>query len=296
LYLFRNLLGKKIVQIVRLQFHQTRRNEDAMTRLPLYQVDAFTATRFRGNPAAVVPLEAWFPDDVLQAVAAENNLSETAFIVPGTPDDGAPRYHLRWFTPAVEVDLCGHATLATAYVLATCLGVAAGRIVFESRSGPLPVTREDDVFTLDFPAQLPEPVADATAVAAALKATPPAVLKGGPFLVAVFDDEDNVAGLSPDMAQVAALSGAIGLIATAPGREVDFVSRFFAPQAGIPEDPVTGSAHTVLTPYWAERLGRARLNARQISARGGDLLCTAAGDRVHIGGRCALYLEGHIHL
>jgi PhzF family phenazine biosynthesis protein len=267
-----------------------------MSRLPLYQVDAFTATRFRGNPAAVVPLDAWPSDEVLQEVAAENNLSETAFFVPTGEGGEAPRYHLRWFTPAVEVDLCGHATLATAYVLATCLGVGAERIVFDSRGGVLSVTRAGDVFTLDFPAQPPEPVTDTGPVAAALKAAPSAVLKGGPFLVAVFDDADNVAGLSPDMAQTAALSDAIGIIATAPGREVDFVSRFFAPQAGIPDDPVTGSAHTVLTPYWAGRLRRAELSARQISARGGDLLCTDAGERVHIGGRCALYLEGRIHL
>jgi len=266
-----------------------------MPTLPIYQVDAFTDRLFAGNPAAVVPLATW-PDDVtLQAIAAENNLPETAFFAPASSDRGAD-YDLRWFTPTVEVDLCGHATLATAFVLATQLGVTAERVTFATRGGDLAVARAGDVYTLDFPANPPEPVAEPTPFAEALGAAPDAVLRGGAFGLAVFPDAATVAELSSDMARVAAMTDLIGVIASAPGDRVDVVSRFFAPGAGIPEDPVTGSAHTVLGPYWAERLGKTTLHARQISARGGDLRVTAAGERVHIGGRCALYLDGRIRI
>jgi PhzF family phenazine biosynthesis protein len=264
-----------------------------MPTLPLYQVDAFTDRCFAGNPAAVVPLETWPADATLQAIAAENNLPETAFFAPAA---GRADYDLRWFTPTVEVDLCGHATLATAFVLATQLGVTVERVTFATRSGELAVARAGDIHTLDFPAHPPEPVADAAPFAEALGATPDAALRGGAFGLAVFPDAATVAGLSPDMARVAAMTDLIGVIASAPGDRVDVVSRFFAPQAGIPEDPVTGSAHTVLGPYWAERLGKPTLQCRQISARGGDLRVTAAGERVHIGGRCTLYLDGRIRI
>lgn len=261
-------------------------------RVPLYQIDAFASQRFAGNPAAVCPLEEWLPEDVMQAVAAENNLAETAFFAPsGEPESD---YHLRWFTPAVEVDLCGHATLATAHVLWECLGIGTPEVRFSSRSGPLSVAREGDLYVLDFPAKPPHPVADPEPFAQALGATPERVLQNG-MALAVFADEAEVAALTPNLAEVAALD-CFGVIATAPGRSRDFVSRYFVPQAGVDEDPVTGSAHCVSVPYWAARLGRTHLEARQISARGGDLSCRLEGDRVKLGGRCALYLEGWIHL
>jgi PhzF family phenazine biosynthesis protein len=268
----------------------------------LYQVDAFTDQRFRGNPAAVVLVDAWPADAVMQAIAAENNLAETAFIVPAARGS-THHYDLRWFTPTVEVDLCGHATLASAHVLSALRDETANPIVFRTRSGDLPVSREaagdgaaGPTHTLDFPANPPTAEGDPAAVAAALGAEPVTVLTAGGFGLAVFENEDNVAALSPNMDRIAALPLAMGVIATAPGRAVDVVSRFFAPRAGIPEDPVTGAAHTVLIPYWAERLGRRSLSARQVSWRGGDLACRLAGARVLIGGRCALYLEGRIHL
>lgn len=263
-----------------------------MTRFPIYQVDAFTSQRFAGNPAAVIPLDSWLPDATMQAIARENNLAETAFLVPRR--EGEADYGLRWFTPTTEVDLCGHATLASAFALRACMGVTADRVVFDSRSGLLAVDCDGAFYTLDFPANVPVPRADTRAVVDALDAAPTAVLKGGAFTLAVFANEDNVAGLSPDMAAISAITDTIGIIATAPGQDLDFVSRFFAPGAGIPEDPVTGSAHTVLTPYWARELGRTELWARQISARGGDLQCRLVGDRVRIGGQCVLYLEGRI--
>jgi len=261
-----------------------------MTReIPIYQVDAFAAQAFAGNPAAVCPLDDWLPDATLQAIAAENNLSETAFLVKRGGD-----YDLRWFTPAIEVDLCGHATLASAYVVAEHLERNATRMRFLSRSGPLEVSREGELFTLDFPALPPEPVADVAPFAAALGAAPVAVLKHGKAL-ALFETEHQVRDLVPDMAAVKALD-CDGVIASAPGATCDFVSRYFAPHAGIPEDPVTGSAHCVLTPYWAERLGKSRMSARQISARGGELAVELAGERVRIAGRVAPYLEGRIRV
>lgn len=254
--------------------------------LDLYQVDAFAARPFGGNPAAVVPLADWLDDGVLQAIALENNLSETAFFVRR---DG--RYDLRWFTPTVEVDLCGHATLASAHVILNHLDPEATRVDFESKSGPLAVTRDGELLTLDFPAKPPQPVED-PAVAAALGAPPLELLRADKTL-AVLESEAAVRAAKPDLAVVAGLKGD-GLIVTAPGEEVDFVSRYFAPHAGIPEDPVTGSAHCVLTPYWAERLGKQELSAWQVSARGGELFCRLAGERVLISGRVAPYLQGRI--
>ncbi len=255
--------------------------------LPIYQVDAFASQVFAGNPAAVCPLEDWLPDEVLQAIALENNLSETAFFVKRGTD-----YDLRWFTPAYEVDLCGHATLGSAYVIATYLENGRAEVRFQSRSGPLTVFREGDLYTLDFPALPPRRIEDSAEVAAALGAAP-VELWDETKLMAVFASEADVAGLKPDMGKVAALETR-GVIATAPGESCDFVSRYFAPKAGIPEDPVTGSAHCILTPYWSTRLGKTRMSARQISARGGALEVEARGARVRIAGRVAPYLVGRI--
>ncbi len=260
-----------------------------MTELPIYQVDAFASRVFAGNPAAVCPLDDWLPDQVLQAIAVENNLSETAFLVKRGAD-----FDLRWFTPAHEVDLCGHATLGSAYVIANYLDNGSTEVRFHSRSGPLTVTREGDLYTLDFPALPPQRIEDSAAVAEALGAAP-AELWEEMDLMAVFASEAEVAALAPDMAKVAQLETR-GVIATAPGESCDFVSRFFAPRAGIPEDPVTGSAHCILTPYWAERLGKTRMSARQISARGGELGVEARGERVLISGRVAPYMEGRIRV
>lgn len=256
--------------------------------LDLYQVDAFTAKPFGGNPAAVVPLGDWLDDATLQAIALENNLSETAYFVRRNG-----RYDLRWFTPSIEVDLCGHATLASAYVITTWLDPKAERIDFDSKSGPLAVTREGEMLTLDFPAKPPRPVEDRK-VAAALGFEPKELLRADKTL-AVLDSEAAVRAVTPDLEVVAGLDSD-GLIVTAPGEEVDFVSRYFAPHAGIPEDPVTGSAHCVLTPYWAARLGKDSLSAWQVSARGGELSCRLSGERVLISGRVAPYLQGRITL
>lgn len=260
-----------------------------MPELTLYQVDAFTDAVFGGNPAAVCPLEAWLPDATMQAIAAENNLAETAFFVP----DGAG-YHLRWFTPTVEVDLCGHATLASAYVIATYIDAAAETIRFDSASGPLTVTRAGEVFTLDFPTHKPEPFDDGGAVAEALGVEPQEVMKAVK-LMAVLADESEVRAAAPDLEKVKALPGD-GLIITSAGDSVDFVSRYFAPHAGIPEDSVTGSAHVVLTPYWAARLGKSTLEAQQVSARLGKLKVEDRGERTLISGTVAPYLEGRIRV
>lgn len=260
-------------------------------RLPIYQIDAFTDSVFAGNPAAVVPLESWLPDATLLSIAAENNLAETAFFVP--QGDG---YELRWFTPTVEMDLCGHATLASAFAIATILEWGSNRITFTTRTaGVLSVTRDGDLYTLDFPSRPPVPLAEAPAglVEALGGPQPIAVLKSRDLLV-VYEDEAAVRALSPDMSALARLD-AFATCVTAPGRDgVDFVSRFFAPGGGVPEDPVTGSAHCTLIPYWAERLGKTRMEARQVSARGGALACELAGDRVKIGGKAVLYMEGSI--
>lgn len=257
--------------------------------IAIYQVDAFASAVFAGNPAAVCPLDEWLPDATLQAIAAENNLSETAFLVKRGAD-----YDLRWFTPAHEVDLCGHATLGSAHVIATHLAPGADAMRFHTRSGLLTVTRKGDTFTLDFPALPAKRGPDDADVVAALGAAPVEIWQGMD-LMAVFAREAEVRALAPDLARVARLKTR-GVIATAPGEACDFVSRFFAPQSGIPEDPVTGSAHCLLTPYWAKRLGKARLDARQISRRGGELAVELKGERVLISGRVAPYLEGRIHV
>jgi PhzF family phenazine biosynthesis protein len=227
----------------------------------------------------------------MQAIAAENNLAETAFLVPR---DGGPDYDLRWFTPAAEVDLCGHATLASAHVVFTTLAPALSAVTFHTRSGPLIVRRDGERLAMDFPSRMPEPLDAHPALAEALGATPLEVWASRD-LMAVFADEKAVKALAPSFERIVAL-GVFGVIVTAPGGEVDFVSRFFAPKMGVPEDPVTGSAHCTLIPYWSRRLAKRSLRARQISARGGDVDCEDRGDRVVIAGRVALYLEGTIEI
>lgn len=263
-----------------------------MRSLRYFVVDAFAAGGLRGNPAGVVLLDRALPDTVLQAIAAENNLAETAFL--GRTDDG---YHLRWFTPTEEVPLCGHATLATAFVLFDKAGHDAAEVRFETASGLLVVRRDGDWLELDLPRF------DATPVG-----TPPDELIDGlgiallevrrvdedPNWYVRLRSEDEVRALDPDLPELALLHPH-GVAVTAPGEEVDFVSRYFAPGSGIPEDAVTGSIHAALTPYWAARLGRDELTARQLSPRGGELRCRLAGDRVRVAGRAVLYLEGRIH-
>ncbi len=259
-------------------------------RLPIYQVDAFTSHLFRGNPAAVCLLDEFLPDATLQAIAAENNLAETAFLVKIEPGN----YHLRWFTPAVEVPLCGHATLASAFALAHRVEPDGVVLRFQTLSGELTVARDGDRYTLDFPVRRPQPSPPRPDLAAALGATPLEQYTGA-FELAVFASEADLRALQPDFRALAAIPH-FALLATAPGDSVDFVSRFFAPGAGIDEDPVTGSAHCMLTPYWSQRLGKPQLTARQISPRGGELWCEAQGDRVLIAGHGVLYLEGFIEV
>jgi len=257
--------------------------------ISLFQVDAFTSKLFGGNPAAVCPLAEWLPGELLQSIAAENNLSETAFFVKR-----GERYHLRWFTPAVEVDLCGHATLASAFVIFHRLEPGREEIVFDTRSGELRVRREGDLLCMDFPARPPVPCGTPAGLAEGLGKTPESVWSSRDLL-AVFGSEKEVRELAPRMEILRRLD-AFAVIASAPGDNVDFVSRFFAPRAGIDEDPVTGSAHSTLIPYWAGRLGKKQLRALQVSRRGGELWCQDLGSRVLIKGRCVLYLEGRIQV
>lgn len=257
--------------------------------LTLYQADAFADRLFKGNPAAVCPLEKWLPDQTMQAIAMENNLSETAFFV-----SEGDAWRIRWFTPKMEVKLCGHATLAAAYVFFHYIDTKADQVVFESLSGPLTVSRVKERLILDFPIKQAKPVPTPSMLGRALGAEPQEVLAADDWLV-VLDSEETVSNLEPDMTQLKQLARR-GVIVTAKGSNCDFVSRFFAPKYGIDEDPVTGSAHTILTPYWAERLGRKKLHARQLSARGGELDCELKGERVFIGGTVVPYLRGTITL
>ncbi|MCP3055392.1 PhzF family phenazine biosynthesis protein [Aurantimonas marianensis] len=274
-----------------------------MPTLPLYQVDAFTDRLFAGNPAAVVPLDSWLPDAVMQAIAGENNLAETAFFVPA----GEARWELRWFTPAIEVPLCGHATLATAYVLTECLGDTAATLTFVTReSGELTVTRDaDGWYVMRFPRRHEAGTVDAADIdklADALRARPQAVVSfavpNDTSWLAVLDSAAEVEALAPDIRALGGLPprNIIATAAGAPGNAVDFVSRMFAPKAGIDEDPVTGSAHCTLVPYWAERLGKTDFTARQVSKRGGDLRCRLDGETVVVAGQGVLYLKGEIVL
>ena len=256
----------------------------------LYQIDAFANRIFAGNPAAVCPLKEWLPDETMQAIAEENNLAETAFFVP--EGDG---YRIRWFTPALEVDLCGHATLASGFLVMTRLNPDLDKITFSSLSGPLHVTRDGGLFALDFPSRPPEACAPPAGIADALGIAPVEVVTAAGRYFAILPDEAAVRSVTPDMVRVAEVAPQ-SLTVTAVGETHDFVSRMFAPSKGIPEDPVTGSSHTSLIPYWAERLDKTELRAAQLSARGGELQCRLRGDRVDIAGEAVLYLEGRILL
>ncbi len=258
-------------------------------RIPIYQIDAFSDRLFAGNPAAVCPLPEPLPDQLLQAVAAENNLSETAFLLRRGED-----YELRWFTPSVEVDLCGHATLASAYVVFRYLQPALEEVRFHTRSGLLKVRRRGEWLEMDFPARPAAPSQPPPGLIEALGLTPGEIWKARDYM-AVYQSEDQVRELRPDLGALARVE-MFAVIVTAPGRQADFVSRFFAPAAGVPEDPVTGSAHCTLAPYWAARLGKTTLRAQQLSRRGGELLCEVRGERVLLRGRAAAYLEGVILL
>lgn len=295
------------------------------------QVDAFTSELFRGNPAGVCPLDSWLPEEIMQSIATENNLAETAFFVPvsegtsptdtdavpnpasaGDPEAAVPWYEIRWFTPEMEVDLCGHATLASGYVVLTHLNPDAQQVKFLSRSGPLIVERRKDpagskkggdsgLFSMLFPSRPGAPYGgpsynDLEDIIAALggEKRPMETYKARDYML-VYSSEEEVRALRPDFAALEK-TGTFGVIATAPGNSCDFVSRFFAPGAGIPEDPVTGSAHCTLVPYWSERLEKKELSARQISARGGEILCEDLEGTVRLTGRAVLFLDGIIHL
>jgi predicted PhzF superfamily epimerase YddE/YHI9 len=259
-------------------------------RLPIFHLDAFATGPFSGNPAAVVPLERWLDDATMLAIASENALGATAFLVR---EEGA--WGIRWFTPAVEVDLCGHATLAAGHVVLTRLDPGKTEVRFDSRSGMLAVhAQADGLLELDFPARPGVPCSPPIELVQALGRAPRACFKGRDYL-AVFESEERVRTVAPDLAEVARLD-AQGVIVTAPGTDCDFVSRYFAPAAGIDEDPVTGSAHCALVPYWSDRLGKTKLHARQLSRRGGELTCEQRGARVGIAGRVVPYLEGAIEL
>lgn len=255
--------------------------------VPIYQVDAFASKLFAGNPAAICPLEDWLPDSTMQSIAAENNLAETAFYVVKNGN-----YHLRWFTPGFEIDLCGHATLATAHVVMELRREVTGRVAFATKSGELVVTRDGDLYAMDFPARSPVEIPANAALVEALGAKPKQIMAARDYFC-IFETEAEVRAVTPDMNKLAALEK-FGTIVTAPGTDCDFVSRFFAPAAGVPEDPVTGSAHCTLIPYWAARLGKTKMFARQVSARGGELWCEHRGERVTMAGRAVKYLEGTI--
>jgi len=259
--------------------------------LTCYIVDAFSTQPFHGNPAAVIPLESWLPDNLLQSMAFEHNLAETAYFVP-TPDG----YDIRWFTPKTEVDLCGHATLASGFVIEQFIDPLANSITFQSKSGPLGVDITDGVYTLDFPSRPPTATSPDEHLLAGLNLPPKQILAARDYF-AIYETAAEVRALAPDMQSLSRIHR-FAVIATAPGDEpgIDFVSRFFAPAQGVPEDPVTGSAHSTLIPYWAGRLGKSELRAKQVSERGGDLYCALAGDRVKIGGHAVLYSKNEIYL
>lgn len=260
-------------------------------KLKLFQADAFTDVVFKGNPAAVCPLEEWLDDGVLLKIAAENNLSETAFYVP--KDDG---FEIRWFTPTTEVDLCGHATLATSYVLFNQEAFSGNVIHFYSpRSGKLTVAVEEDRFVLNFPIDQFDAIALTEELMTATDKRPIAAYKGKTDYMLVFEQENDVQTMMPNLSLIKALD-ARGIIVTARGETSDFVSRFFAPAVGVNEDPVCGSAHTTLTPFWADQLGKNDLTAFQLSARGGTVYCRLLDDRVELAGKVVLYMKGKIYI
>lgn len=258
--------------------------------LDLYQVDAFADGVFSGNPAAVVPLYEWLSDELMQSIATENNLSETAFFVRK-----GEYFELRWFTPESEVNLCGHATLASAHVIYTYLDYEDPAVVFETKSGRLFVDREDDLYSMDFPAWDVREIQVTERVTKALGARPAELYMGERDMMAVFESDEDVRTLRPDFRLVSQLDG-MCMICTAPGLDYDFVSRTFVPEEGIPEDPVTGSAHCTLVPFWAERLGKTEFHAYQASKRGGVIDCQHLGERVKISGKAVTYMKGTITL
>jgi PhzF family phenazine biosynthesis protein len=262
-------------------------------KLALYQIDAFTSKLFGGNPAAVIPLKKWIPDELMQQLAMENNLSETVFFVPSEKKEAD--YDIRWFTPALEINLCGHATLASAYTIFTILKAKKKSVTFQSKSGLLSVKKKKDILEMDFPSWKPERLNDYPAeLSAAL---------GGAEIVGVYkkrdllvelNNEEAVQKCNPDFTLLKKIGDKV--IITAAGKSVDFVSRFFAPTAGVDEDPVTGSAHSQLIPFWSEKLGKEKMQARQLSQRGGDIYCEQKGDRVIMGGECIYYMKGEISI
>ena len=258
--------------------------------LPIYQVDAFSSKLFGGNPAAVVPLEKWLDDTTMQNIAAENNLAETAFFVKEND-----HYHIRWMTPTIEVPLCGHATLASAYVIFNFIEKNSSIIKFISKSGELSVQREGDLLSLNFPSNKPHIIEIPEALKECFDKEPLEILANGFFLFLVFDSEEYIRLYKPRIEAIKKIHPH-AVIITSPSKEVDFISRMFAPNSGIDEDPVTGSAHTVLVPYWAERLNKRNLHAYQVSQRGGELFCQYLGDRVKISGFASLYMTGIIYL
>lgn len=260
-------------------------------KIPCYHVDAFSSKIFGGNPAAVCLMESWPTNDVLLNIAAENNLSETAFLVPKSKGC----YDLRWFTPTVEVDLCGHATLASAFVVFSFIDKMLSSVDFQTASGLLSVTKSEDLLSMNFPSRKPKPAHKSPIISQALGAEPLEVLKSRDLLV-VLKDEFTIRGLVPDFDKLKKIQDVFAVIVTAPGEKSDFVSRFFAPNAGVPEDPVTGSAHCTLIPYWAERLNKKHMHAIQLSKRGGELFCDYLGDRVRISGHAVLYAKGDLYL
>ena len=258
-------------------------------KIKIYQVDAFAEKAFEGNPAAICPLENWLGDKSLQAIAGENNLSETAFIV--ATDKG---YHIRWFTPLAEVELCGHATLAAAFVAFNELGFSGDMLIFDSLSGELLVTKEDDILTMDFPSIVPKRCDISPVLVETLGTWPLEVLSADDY-IAVYEKAEDVLEMNPDLYRMTQLDRR-GVVVTAPGDEVDFVSRFFAPKYGINEDPVTGSAHCELAPYWGRRLKKDKMTAKQLSARGGTILCELKGERVFLAGKAVKFMEGEIYI
>jgi PhzF family phenazine biosynthesis protein len=258
--------------------------------VPFYQVDAFTDRLFGGNPAGVCPLDQWLPDETMQKIAMENNVSETAFFIKSSNG-----FHIRWFTPKVEVSLCGHATLASAHVIFNYLGYSGEVISFESKSGILNVTREGELLILDFPSNNPVRTSLPNDFVQALNITPLQCFRGKDDYLLLYKSQQEIEALIPDFKKLEKVD-ARAVIVTAPGNKADFVSRFFGPRVGVDEDPVTGSAHTVLIPFWAEKLGKTEMNALQLSRRGGILYCRSKGDRVEIGGKAVTYLKGEITL
>ena len=263
-----------------------------MLELPIYQVDAFTSDIFGGNPAAVVPLDAWLPDEVMQKIAIENNLSETAFFIPTNKG-----FHLRWFTPTTEVNLCGHATLATSWVIYNELGYHKDQIIFDSQSGDLVVTKSEDGLTLNFPTWESEPSTEDADIITQSFGKAASEIHKGKKVVALFDDEDFVRTAKPDISLINTIkSEGVVISALSQDPDIDFVSRYFGPQVGIDEDPVTGSAHCILTPIWAKKLKQVEFNARQVSERGGDLHLKIDDGRLFITGQAKLYMKGTIYV